>query len=157
MWLARLVLMIAALSVADCPARRAESPHPKASAPAAVPSAEATESKQRRPMPEGDWGGDGIRFVIGANSASVELACSSGEIPGKIYTDKEGSFATDGTFKKQHPGPTRRDEPPPADARYTGEVSGDKMSLRITLASDGSLVGEYALEKGRNSRIVRCL
>jgi hypothetical protein len=149
--------MIAALSVADCPARRVEPPHSKASTQATVPSDKVMEPKQRRPLPEGDWGGDGIRLVIGANSASVELACSNGEIPGKIYTDKEGSFAIDGTFKKQHPGPTRRDEPPPADARYAGKVSGDKMSLRITLASDGSLVGEYILEKGRNSRIVRCL
>jgi hypothetical protein len=115
------------------------------------------EPQQRKPLPEGTWGGTGIRMTVNADSASVQLDCADGETTERILADRNGNFSAAGKFRRQRPGPVRPNEPPPADVRFIGKVSGNKMSLRIILDSDGSVYGEYNLEKGRNGRIVRCL
>ena len=94
---------------------------------------------------------------VGADSTTIQFDCADGEVPGKIYLREDGTFSADGTFARRHPGPTRPNEPPPAAARYTGKLSGNKMTLKITLTADGSDAGEYMLEQGRSGRVVRCL
>ena len=157
MQLALTVIAISAIWIGVYPAGSVGSPRPTTAYPLDSRIDNNMELQQGKPLPEGTWGGVGIQMNINADSASIEFDCADAEIPGKILIDKNGSFSAQGKFNRRHPGPVRRNEPPPADAKFTGRVSNNKMTLKITLTSDRTDAGEYTLELGRNARIVRCL
>ena len=156
MWLIPNIIIVAVFTVGGCLPGNAHFFRTIADPGRGFGAVNFMEPQQRRPLQEGTWGGTGILMNVTADSASVELDCADGEITEKILMDKNGNFSAAGNFKRQHPGPVRPNEPPPAAARFTGKASGNKMSLRITLTADGSVFGEYTLEQGRNGRIVRC-
>lgn len=156
MWLIPNILIFIALTAEILPFGSGVSKRSRDAFELASGAVNVMNPQQRRPLPEGNWGGDRIRMSVSADSSSIELDCANGAIPGKILVDKNGSFSVSGNFHRRRPGPTRPNEPPAEAAQYIGKVSGDKMSLRITLTSNGSVVGDYVLEKGRNGRIVRC-
>lgn len=105
----------------------------------------------------GQWGGTGISLTVGSDSSQIGYDCANGEITERLKIDRSGNFNAGGVFIRRTPGPEREDQPPARQpARYTGHVSGDNMTLKVTLTSDGTQIGEFQLERGKTGRLHRC-
>jgi hypothetical protein len=104
--------------------------------------------------PVGDWGGDHVSLNIGALESRLEFDCAYGRIDGPFVLAPDGSFTLSGMLAVEHGGPVRADEQPREHpVRYAGHVRGRMMKLKI----EGALFGDYALEKGRPPRLIKCL
>lgn len=106
---------------------------------------------------DGPWGGDRLQLVVDATGARVEMDCASGRIAGPITLSPSGAFAASGSFEQHQGGPQRADGPAAAaDARYSGEVKGDFMTLAIQ--RKGAAAAEvFSLRRGVRVKLVRCL
>ena len=103
----------------------------------------------------GMWGGEHAILVVSKSSAEVEFDCARGRITQPITLDKHGNFNVAGTFTPEHGGPVRRDEDtPPVQARYTGHVEGDTLTLKVTLEKE--VVGTYTLTRGSQPILRKC-
>lgn len=107
------------------------------------------------PALDGHWGGDRLQLVIEQGAGRVEMDCASGTIAGPIRLDAKGRFAAAGTFVQHQAGPQRADEPPAAEARYSGEVRDGMMKLSI-LAQGAKAPAVYNLRQGARVKLVRC-
>jgi hypothetical protein len=115
-----------------------------------------TQPTARDPM--GAWGGDHIVLSVTADGATLEYDCAAGTIDGAVTPDAEGWFRVLGTHNIGHGGPARQDEVPDRHpASYEGRITGDSMTLTVTLTDTGTPVGTFGLMRGAASRIVRCL
>jgi hypothetical protein len=157
MQVASIILFIAALSIETWSVRSGELARPWAGSGINFRVVNYMDLQQRKPLPEGTWGGVGIQMDVSADLVSIAFDCADAEIPEKILLDKSGNFAAVGKFRRRHPGPVRPNEPPPVDATFAGRVSGNKMTLKISISTDSQSLGEFVLEQGRNGRIFRCL
>jgi hypothetical protein len=108
-------------------------------------------------VPAGIWGGNGIILNIGTNGATVKYDCADGKIEHALRMDAEGNFTANGVHIPGQPGPIRIDvKQTRQPARYVGNVSGDTMSLKVSLTDTSKVIGEFKLELGRTPRIHRC-
>ncbi len=104
------------------------------------------------------WGAIGIGLVVEEDSAKIEYDCAGGEIEKKLMMDKNGNFNVEGVHIPSHGGPVRIDEQPKRlPARYEGKISGNTMTLKVTLIESKKVIGEFTLERDKTPRIVRCL
>jgi hypothetical protein len=112
---------------------------------------------KHRLLPAGDWGGDHVRMTVSASGAELDFDCASGKIAAPIALDAKGNFDVMGEYHAEHAGPIRRDEDQStANARFQGKLSGDHLTLTITLLEGGTSVGDFALEKGSLGRVFKC-
>ncbi len=108
-------------------------------------------------VPESTWGANGIRLAIEENAAIIEYDCADGIIEETLKVDKQGNFTANGVHIRQKGGPIREDSPPPRQpANYQGRISGDKMTLKVTLSKTGEVIGEFILQRGKTPRMHRC-
>jgi hypothetical protein len=104
----------------------------------------------------GTWGGRGIVLEVTDTGATVEYDCAHGTIE-RLEVASDGGFEARGTHTLESIGPTRAGaEPPTRPARYTGRISGDTMTLTVTLTDTMQEVGTFSLGRGRRTRIVKC-
>lgn len=111
-----------------------------------------------RRVPEGVWGGQGIRLVVGPSGASVEYDCATGLISQALVLDGAGSFQADGSHTFQPGGPVQPGAPAPAaqPARYSGSVQGSQMQLAVVLTRTGTTLGPFSLGLGQQPLLDRC-
>jgi hypothetical protein len=96
-------------------------------------------------------------MLVTAKGAELEFDCAAGQIAKRIVLDSRGKFNVAGTFAPEHGGPVQRDESSPAaNARYSGQVSGDSISLTVTAASGGAPIGSFNLTKGAEPSLMKC-
>ena len=108
-------------------------------------------------VPESIWGANGIRLAVEENAVKIEYDCADGEIEQELKVDEQGNFTANGVHIRQKAGPIREDSPPPRQpARYQGKVSGDKMTLKVTLTETGEVIGSFTLERGKTPRMHHC-
>lgn len=109
-------------------------------------------------VPEGTWGGVGIRLVVSATGASVEYDCATGLVTEALVVDGGGSFAASGTHAFQSGGPAQPGAPAPPGrpARYSGSASGSQMTLTVVLPDTGSTLGPFTLGLGAPPLLDRC-
>lgn len=106
---------------------------------------------------KGIWGGRGIRFLVENSSAAIELDCGKATISSRVRTRKDGKFSAIGLMTRSGPGPVMRDAPPRTQrVRFEGKVTGKQMTVKVTLADSGDLVGDYILERGSQGELTRC-
>ncbi|CAN5394662.1 hypothetical protein BH20ACI1_BH20ACI1_21610 [soil metagenome] len=104
-----------------------------------------------------NWGATGIAVVVEENSVKIEFDCAFGEIKEKLTINKNGEFKADGTFTRESFGPIRDDNmPKPQPARYEGKISGDMMTLKVTLTEKKETIGDYTLERDKFARLRKC-
>lgn len=106
------------------------------------------------PVATGAWGGEHVVMQVTAQGATVEWDCASAHIPQPLVTDSAGAFQTEGTYRREG-GPVREDDPGEA-ARFRGTVSGDRMTLTVTLTGSGHELGTFTLTRGRTPRLFKC-
>lgn len=77
----------------------------------------------------GVWGGETAGLEVTATGGKTTFICGQGTIDEPILIDRVGLFDTGGTFEGKlpltHP------------ARYTGQVNGNRMIFRVTVAETG--------------------
>ncbi|MDQ8154788.1 MAG: hypothetical protein P3B98_09000 [Gemmatimonadota bacterium] len=106
----------------------------------------------------GEWGGDHAGLVATPDSGTLEYDCAAGRITEPLRPTADGAFAAVGTHTPGRGGPVRIDEVlPRRPARYTGRVSGDRLTLTVVMTDSAQTVGTFELVRGRSARVFKCL
>ncbi len=106
----------------------------------------------------GSWGGSGIELIIEKGSAGIRYDCAEAEIDSKIMISEQGNFSVEGVYIRRTPGPIRVGKSPQRQpAIFEGKVSGNTMTLSVTLTESKEKIGEFTLKKDSNGVIRRCL
>lgn len=123
-----------------------------------VPAGASQSRRRARQVAAGAWGGAHIGLQVGGGKTTIEYDCAHGTIDQPLALDSRGRFSARGTHLREHAGPVRDNEQTNArPARYTGWVSGERMTLKVTLTDKNEFLGTYTLVRGRDARIVKCL
>ncbi len=105
----------------------------------------------------GNWGGQHISLQLTPKGGAVEWDCAHGELSGPVTLDKQGRFDIRGTYEPEHGGPVRSNEISNAEkVRYSGRVTGDRMTLTVTRAGAKARLGNFALERGKEPMLMKC-
>ncbi len=122
-------------------------------------------------LPQGGWGGPGILLSISESGAAIEYDCGHGMIGDKLEVDDAGHFHWQGTHEEETGGPSQdisavQDDgsttSPSATsatlktARYEGVVTGEEMTLTVTLVNTGRTIGTFHLRRGELPRLHKC-
>lgn len=118
----------------------------------------AMNKPQHTTVAPGSWGGNGIRLVVEPHSTAIEYDCAEGQITEVLMIDQNGNFDAKGVHTRQRGGPILKDDPQKGvPARYTGRISGNQMTLKVTLIENNTPIGDFNLELGKNVRLHKCL
>jgi hypothetical protein len=111
--------------------------------------------KQER-VANGEWGGQHMRIQVADNGATLEFPCASGQITEPLALDGNNRFDVAGVYEIEGVGPARLGEDNRRQARYTGKVNGQQMTLTIKLSASGETLGPFTFKLGALTRIVKC-
>jgi hypothetical protein len=104
------------------------------------------------------FGGEGVLLTIRELGADLEWDCAAGRIEDAFETAADGSFDLQGTHTPGPGGPIREDDQPEAEtARYTGRLSGSRMTLSVELPERGVTLGPHELRYREEAVLRRCL
>jgi hypothetical protein len=112
-----------------------------------------------------------VRLDVTESGATIEYDCGHGTIDERIVPDADGRFDVRGTFEGETGGPAKDisavDENGNVTskgaggvgqaARYTGRITGQTLTLTVTLAETGGRVGTFTLKRGAAARLFKCL
>lgn len=105
----------------------------------------------------GVWGGEHLGLTVTADGARLEFDCGAGDITVPLIVDNAGRLSVDGVYIREHPGRLRVDEVPErTPARYTAQVTGNTMTLDVTLTESNESLGTFTLTHGENPRVRKC-
>jgi hypothetical protein len=106
----------------------------------------------------GQWGGQHISLVIGDDASDVEYDCAHGRFTGPIVANAEGKFSVAGTYVREQGGAMRVDEPAEEQrVIYKGQITGETMTLSVTLADGNQVIDTYTLKRGQTGRVRKCM
>ncbi|MGI9626874.1 MAG: hypothetical protein ACR2QM_08570 [Longimicrobiales bacterium] len=110
------------------------------------------------PLPQGIWGGEGVRMEITSAGATLEFDCASGTIDEPVAVT-DGRIDVDGTFTLGQGGPVLEDEVPDTrTARYLGTARGNTLTLEVRFEGlGGAAPPTYVLTRGDEGLLRRCL
>lgn len=121
---------------------------------AALTVAASTPTPAPASVPEGVWGGTGIRVEVREGKAKIELDAAHGETDGPLVLDGSGAFDAAGTFARERPGPTRAGAPEKGEpAHFRGTVDGDVLTLTVTVGRDSVAAGPLQARRGALARL----
>jgi hypothetical protein len=82
-------------------------------------------------LPLGTWGGDSAGLIVSDSAAHVHIACTFGDVPGRIPFGAQGQFDVAGSYVlRAYPitvGPS-------LPARFTGRLEGTTVVMTVTVA-----------------------
>jgi len=108
-------------------------------------------------VPPSIWGADHIIFNVAANGVTIEYDCADGQIEQSLMIDESGNFTANGVHIARQAGPVSIDDKQTRQpALYAGKISGDTMTLNITLTETKQVIGEFTLERGKIPETQRC-
>jgi hypothetical protein len=109
-------------------------------------------------VPAGTWGAMGIAMEVTESGARIEYDCAHGTISQPLLLDAEGRFDLKGRHFPEHGGPIREGEESRGQpVRYTGQVTGENMTLAVTPEGSDTPIGSHKLVRGKTGRIHKCL
>ena len=122
-----------------------------------IPMLAACATVSATPLPlAGEWGGTHVGLQLTTAGGTLDYDCAHGTI-GPIVVNAGGGFAAEGTHAREQGGPVREGEILQSlHVSYDGTVSGDRMTLTGHL-ENGVLLGPFALRRGAQPTIFRCL
>ncbi|HEX6597103.1 MAG TPA: hypothetical protein VF045_09220 [Acidimicrobiales bacterium] len=125
--------------------------------PTTVAPATTVTAPARR-VPDGTWGGQGIRLVVSPSGGTVEYDCAAGFISEALVLGGGESFQAAGTHSSQPGGPSQPGTPTPSGqpARYSGSLNGSQMTLTVVLPDTGLTLGPFSLGLGQAPLLDRC-
>lgn len=101
------------------------------------------------------WGGEGIILINGKTSASIDFGCGRASVSGGLRTNRRGKFSVDGMYFSSS-GISTTVAARSIPIRVEGQISGKRMTLKVTNIESGEVMGNYVLEKGKQVRLSRC-
>ena len=101
----------------------------------------------------GVWGGDNAGVIATDSSAHVHIGCTLGDTKSPIHPDAHGNFDVTGTYNVDAY-PVDRGILHPA--RFSGHVSGNELTLTVTLTDTGAQLGPVTLERGKEPKMGPC-
>lgn len=104
----------------------------------------------------GLWGGVHVRLEISEEGSTFEFDCATGSTSEPISLDSAGHFDVSGTYTRQGPGPVREGGQRDARARYSGNVTGETMKLKVQLEGSSEAVFDLSLTRGKAGKITKC-
>jgi len=104
----------------------------------------------------GKWGGAHISLDVYDGGATVEYDCARGSIDERLRVDRDGRFDARGTFVREGVSIRVGITPVKRPARYEGHVSGQKISLKVTLTDTSQTIGSFTLTRGDEGRLRKC-
>jgi hypothetical protein len=106
----------------------------------------------------GAWGAVGIAMEVTESGARLEFDCAHGTVSEPLLLDSEGRFDVKGLFFREHGGPIREGEAPKGEpVRYSGQVTGENMTLTVKPEGSDSPIGSFTLLHGKTGRLHKCL
>jgi hypothetical protein len=106
----------------------------------------------------GTWGATGIAMEVTESGAGIEYDCAHGTIDQPLLLDADGRFNVKGHHFPEHAGPIRDGEGAGGQpVRYTGQVTGDTMTLAVTPEGGDTAISSHTLVRGKTGRIRKCL
>jgi hypothetical protein len=120
-------------------------------------SASRTTAGVQRPavLASGTWGANHLNLEVSNNEITLQFDCAQGSIKPPIRL-KDGRFDVVGTYTPESHGPTRKDGPAPREARYSGELTGEKLDLTVRLVRPVETIGHYNLAHGKQGKLWKC-
>lgn len=116
----------------------------------------ALKSKTR-PVPKGTWGGEHVGLSVEDDRARLEYDCAYGTIDRAMKVDSRGRFNLTGTHTLESGGPaTGGEKPNRHPALYTGQVTGERMVITITLTDTKETVGTFTLVRSKQPNLYKC-
>jgi hypothetical protein len=101
----------------------------------------------------GTWGGENAALIADDTSAHVHLGCTYGNIHQQIIPDAEGRFDVPGQQNiTAHPVDLGVLHP----ARFSGRITGGRMTLTVTLTDTTVTLGPVQLAYGKEPRMGPC-
>lgn len=109
-----------------------------------------------RTLSAGSWGGPHVALVVTSSGARVEFDCAHATIEEAFRVAPDGTFRLRGRYARERPGPARQEEDTGSAAEFTGDVSGDSMTMRIEVEGAAEDLPAFRLTRGAPGRIVKC-
>ena len=102
---------------------------------------------------DGRWGGDNAGLIVDNTTAHVHIGCTLGDATGPIRPDADGRFEAIGTYNVDAY-PVDRGITHPA--RFTGRITGQTMTLTVTLTDTNQILGPVTLIYGKEPKMGPC-
>lgn len=110
-----------------------------------------------RAVANGTWGTARALLTVESSGARLELDCGYAEVTGALTLDDAGRFDKMGTFVREHGGPIVQNEPLDSHpARFSGSVTGRKLTLKVTPTDGVEGPGTFELTLGEPAQLVKC-
>jgi hypothetical protein len=95
-------------------------------------------------------------LTLTETGGTITYDCAHGGLNAPVVPDGAGSFDVVGVHVREHGGPIHVGEIPDSlPARYVGQVSRDRMTLRVLVGAD--TLGPFELQLGVAPQLFRCL
>ena len=95
-------------------------------------------------IPLGMWGGDSAGMIVSDTAMHLHIACSFGDVSGRVPVDENGNFDVTGSYTLQaYPiavGPS-------LPARFVGRLDGNELTAKVTVTVDDT-VGHQTVVRG---------
>ncbi|GAC1413243.1 MAG: hypothetical protein NVSMB53_10680 [Gemmatimonadaceae bacterium] len=101
----------------------------------------------------GTWGGDNAGLIVSGTDVHVHIGCTLGDAVGPIRPDASGHFKAQGTFNV-NAYPVDRGIVHPAS--FTGQITGQTMTLTVSLADTARVLGPVTLTYGKEPKMGPC-
>ncbi len=101
----------------------------------------------------GTWGGDNAGLIATSTDIHVHIGCTLGDAIGPVHPDKNGRFETRGTYNV-NAYPLDRGIIHPAT--FTGQITGQTMTLTVSLTDTARVLGPVSLTYGKEPRMGPC-
>jgi hypothetical protein len=106
----------------------------------------------------GHWGGEHVAMTATSDAVSFEFDCAAGRIDAPLQPSSGGVLQAKGVYLPGHGGPVRVDEVQRVlPAFYSGKLSGNRLTLSIELPEQHETLGPFAMVRGAEPRVYRCL
>ena len=115
-----------------------------------------SEKPRTKRLPTGTWGGQHISMEVTARQTSIEYDCAHATIDLPIILDRHGRFNVRGRQFPEHGGPVREESSEGYPARFSGEVKGNSMALRVENSATRELIGNFTVVYGAQPRLFKC-
>ena len=102
---------------------------------------------------EGTWGGENAGLIVDNAGIHVHIGCTLGNAAGPIRPDANGRFETTGTYNVDAY-PVDRGITHPA--RFSGQISGQAMTLTVSLTDTARVLGPVTLIYGKEPKMGPC-
>lgn len=104
----------------------------------------------------GRWSGAHAELTLTESGGTIGYDCAHGGLYSPVVPSGTGDFDVLGVHVREQGGPSRIGEVPDSlPARFIGQLSGDRMRLRVLVGID--TLGPFDLQLGAASQLVRCL